>query len=409
MDDRTDPNAAAESGLLRGPGAEAHRVTFFELFFDLVYVFAITQLSTGLLGDLTLAGAWHTLVLLLAVWWAWVYTTWATNWLDPEKRPVRLMLIGVMALALVLAAALPEAFGDRGLVLAVAYAGIQVGRSAFVLYCFRGHPVQRRNFQRIVTWNAAASLVWIVGGFAEGSTRELIWMAALAVDYAAPAAGFWVPGLGRSVTTDWTVTGSHFAERFKLFVILALGESILVTGITLSHLPITAPVAAGFAVAFVGSVALWWIYFDRAAEAGSSVLQGTTDPGRMARSAYTYFHLPIVAGIIVVAVADELMIKHPEGRADPATVAVTLAGPALFLLGHALYKWISFGVISAPRLLAIGTLILLAPIGTWLSPLALGAAATSIVVLVAVWDTLLHPETRSIAASEAEAGEQAVL
>src|SRR5918992_1031296 len=346
MDERGDPNAGG-SGLLRRPGEEAHRVTFFELFFDLVYVFAITQLSSGLLDDLTLAGAWHTVVLLLAVWWAWVYTAWATNWLDPE---------------------------------------------------------QRRNFQRIVTWNAAASLVWIAGGLADGSARELIWVAALAVDYAAPAAGFWVPRLGRSRTTEWTVTGSHFAERFKLFVILALGESILVTGITLSHIPITAPVAAGFAVAFAGSVALWWIYFDRAAEAGSTVLQRTGDPGRMARSAYTYFHLPIVAGIIVTAVADELMIAHPEGLADPATIAVTLAGPALFLIGHSLYKWVSFGVISLPRLLAVAALVGLVPIASSLSPLALGASATSIVVLVAVWDTLVHPESR--AASVVEAREE---
>jgi low temperature requirement protein LtrA len=400
MHDRAESDAG-RSGLLRGAGADAHRVTFFELFFDLVYVFAITQLSSGLLDDLSLAGALHTGMLLLAVWWAWVYTAWATNWLDPERRPVRLMLIGVMALALVMAAALPQAFGERGLVFAVAYGAIQVGRSAFVLYCFRNHPVQRRNFQRIVTWNAAASLVWIAGGLADGSARELIWMAALAVDYAAPAAAFWVPGLGRSATSDWTVTGSHFAERFKLFVILALGESILVTGITLSHLPITAPVAAGFAVAFVGSVALWWIYFDRAAEAGSSVLQRAIDPGRMARSAYTYFHLPIVAGIIVIAVADEMMIEHPEGLADAATVAVTLAGPALFLIGHALYKWASFGVISAPRLLAVGALVALTPVASFLSPLALGAAATSIVVLVAAWDTVLHPETRASAAAEA--------
>src|ERR687896_1846462 len=139
MDERGDPNAGG-SGLLRRPGDEAHRVTFFELFFDLVYVFAITQLSSGLLDDLTLAGAWHTVVLLLAVWWAWVYTAWATNWLDPEQRGVRLLLIGLMGLALVMAAALPDAFGERGLLFAGAYATFQVGRTAFVAYAFRHEP-----------------------------------------------------------------------------------------------------------------------------------------------------------------------------------------------------------------------------------------------------------------------------
>jgi low temperature requirement protein LtrA len=388
--------------MLRAEGAAAHRVTFFELFFDLVYVFAITQLSSGLLDDLSPRGAMHTVILLLAVWWAWVYTAWATNWIDPEHRLVRLMLIGIMGLALVMAAALPDAFEDRGLVFAAAYAAFQVGRSAFVLYAFRDDPPRRQNFQRIVTWNAAAGLVWIAGGFAEPALRELIWVAALVIDYAGPAVRFWVPGLGRSGTAEWTVTGSHFAERFKLFVILALGESILITGIGLSELAeITGLIAVGFAVAFVGSVALWWIYFDSAAEAGSGALERAADPGRLARSAYTYFHLPIVAGIIVAAVGDELMIEHPEELADPGAAAMLLAGPALFLFGHTLYKWATFGVISWPRVMAIVALAALAPIAPALSLVALGAMATAIVVVLAVWDTVQHSARESVGAAEA--------
>jgi low temperature requirement protein LtrA len=387
--------------VLRAPRAGAHRVTFFELFFDLVYVFAVTQLSHGLLEHLSISGAAQTVLLLLAVWWAWVYTAWATNWLDPDSRPVRLMLIGVMGAGLVMAAAIPDAFGGTGLLFAGAYSALQIGRSGFVLWAFRHHPVQRRNFERIVTWNVAASLFWIAGGLAEGTARELIWIGAILVDYAAPAAGFRVPRLGRSVTSDWTVTGSHFAERFKLFVIMALGESILVTGITFSALePAVASVAA-FAIAFLGSVAFWWIYFDRSAEAGSGALESTTDPGRLARSAYTYFHLPIVAGIIVAAVADELIIAHPDGHAEAATVAVTLGGPALFLAGHALYKWATMNVISVSRLLAIAVLAAVVPFGTSVSPLALGAIATVVVILVAVLDHLLYPGTAGEAPVEA--------
>ena len=302
------------------------------------------------------------------------------------------MLIGIMAAGLVMAAAIPDAFGDRGLLFALAYAAIQVGRSAFVLWAVWGDPVRRSNFQRIVIWNAMASAIWVAGGLASGSARDLIWVVALVVDYAAPAARFWVPGLRSSRTEDWTVSGSYFSERFKLFLILALGESILVTGVTLSDLELDPATIGAFAIAFAGSVALWWIYFHRSAEAGTGVLQSSTDPGRLARSAYTYFHLPMVAGIIVSAVADELIITHPLGHTDAPLVAVTFGGPALFLAGHALYKWALFGVISIPRLVAIAVLAMLSPIALGLSPLAVGALATVVVIAVAALETLRATE-----------------
>jgi low temperature requirement protein LtrA len=377
--------------VLRGAADEAHRVTFFELFFDLVYVFAVTQLSHGLLEHLGLRGAGEATLLLLAVWWAWVYTTWATNWVNPDSTPVRLMLIGVMAASLVMAAAIPDAFGDRGLMFALAYAAIQVGRSAFVLWAVWGDPVRRSNFQRILVWNAMASAMWVAGGLVSGSARDVVWIVALVVDYAAPAARFWVPGMRSSRTEDWTVSGSYFSERFKLFLILALGESILVTGVTLSGLALDPSTVAAFGIAFLGIVALWWIYFHRSAEAGTGVLQRSTDPGRLARSAYTYFHLPMVAGVIVIAVADELIITHPGGSADAALVAVAFGGPALFLAGHALYKWALFGVISAARMVAIAVLVLLAPIALALTPLAVSILATVVVVGVAVLETLRAP------------------
>jgi low temperature requirement protein LtrA len=388
------------TAVLRREGEAAHRVTFFELFFDLVYVFAVTQLSHGLFEHLTIQGAAQTLVLLLAVWWAWVYTAWATNWLDPDSRLVRLMLVGVMAAGMLMAAALPEAFADAGLLFALAYATIQVGRTTFVLWAFRHDPVRHRNFQRILAWNVAASLIWIAGGFAADTTRDLIWIAALAVDYAGPAAAFWVPVLGRSNTAEWTVTGSHFAERFKLFVILSLGESVLVTGATFSGLEPAFTTTLAFGLAFVGAVALWWIYFDRSADAGSSVLERTDDPGRLARSAYTYFHLPMVAGIIVIAVADELVIRHPDGHADLATLVVAIGGPVLFFAGHALFKWAIFRVVSVPRLLAIGALLALAPVGQRISPLALAAVVTLIVAAVAVWETVRSPAAGSVSRDE---------
>lgn len=383
--------AAPSTGPLRDREAEgAQRVTPMELFFDLVYVFAVTQLSHLLLQDLTWRGALHTALLLLAVWWAWIYTTWITNWFDPNYRGTRLMLFAVMLVSLLMSATIPDAFGDAGLYFAGAYAAIQIGRCIWAVMQLGSDPSLRTNFQRILIWCTVAAALWIAGGFAEGTSRELIWLTAILIDYAAPAAGFYTPGMGRSATTDWNISGEHMAERCQLFVIIALGESILVTGATFSGLDHTAAATTALVVAFIGSVAFWWIYFDRAAERSSERIAASRDPGRLGRSAYTYFHLPIVAGIIVTAVGDELVIAHPTGHAANAAVIAVLFGPTLFLAGHALFKWVVFRVISTARVVAIALLAALAPFGTHISPLLLAAGATAIVIMVAVWDTILE-------------------
>src|ERR687884_119196 len=235
-------------GLLRTRDGGEQRATPLELFFDLVYVFAITQLSHLLLDHLTVGGALETLFLLLAVWWAWVYTTWVANWFDPDRLPVRLMLVAVMLASLVMSVAIPDAFGERGLMFALAYVTIQVGRTVFVVIALnkslgRSAPLSR-NFQRILFWLLASGVFWIIGGLLEGEARYVLWVLALAVEYAGPVFGFYTPGLGRSTTEVWTVEGGHAAERCQLFVIIALGESILVTGTTFEIETSVATVAA---------------------------------------------------------------------------------------------------------------------------------------------------------------------
>lgn len=375
------------AGLLRAPGERDHQVTPMELFFDLVYVFAITQLSHHLLDHLSLGGALQTLLLLVAVWRGWIDAAWLTNWFDPDRREVRLVLVGVMLAGLLMSSAIPEAFGERGLLFAVAYVTMQVGRSLFAVAALRNEPGMRRNFERILTWSAASGVLWLSGAVLEGSVREALWLAAVAVDVASAAVGFVTPGLGRSYTSDWHIAGGHLAERCRLFIILALGESILVTGGTFADLPFSAATLGAFVIAFLGSVAMWWVYFDRAADYAADVIARSPDPGRLGRSAYTYFHLPMVAGIIVTAVGDELIISHPAGPTDMATTLVVLGGPALFLAGHALFKWSVFGRLSVPRLAAIIALALLAPVSLFVPPPVLAAAATLAVASVAVWDT----------------------
>jgi hypothetical protein len=187
-------------------------VTNVELFFDLVYVFAVTQLSHYLLSHPSPAGALRTGLLLTMVWLAWAYTTWVTNWLDPERIAVRLLLLALVPASLVMSAAVPDAFGGRGLAVGAAYATMQIGRSAFAVVALNGQPLQR-NYQRILAWCVVSGVLAILGGLKAGHARELLWVGAVGVDLAGGIAGFYTPGLGRSSTADWTIEGGHFAER----------------------------------------------------------------------------------------------------------------------------------------------------------------------------------------------------
>jgi low temperature requirement protein LtrA len=239
----------------------AHRVSNAELFFDLVYVFAITQLSHHLIGAPTVEGAVQTLILLGVVWEAWAYTMWVTNWLDPDQVPVRVMLFGLALGSLVLSIAIPEAFAGRGWAFAGAYAAMQIGRTIYVIAAVRRDQSLQRNFERILCWCIVSGTLALIGAATDGHTREVLWAIAVGIDVLGGVIGFYVPGWGRSSTAEWTVDGAHIAERCHAFVLIALGESVVVLGATLSELTRIGPsevVIFGFG--FCGVVALWWIY-----------------------------------------------------------------------------------------------------------------------------------------------------
>ena len=363
-----------------------HRVTSVELFFDLVFVFAVTQLSHGLIENFSPAGAAQTAFLTLAVWWVWIYTTWATNWLDPEKLPVRVSILGLTLPGLIMSASIPHAFDTTGPAFGMSYAAIQLIRTAFVVWAARHHPRISRNFQRILVWLAVAGILWIAGGFLEGAARINAWALALTLEFISPWLGFWVPRLGRSITTDWDVEGGYMAERCSLFVIIALGESLLVTGATFANMPWTAAVAAALIVSFIASAAMWWLYFGTSADVGARVISQSRDPGRIARLVYTYIHLLLVAGIIVAAVGDEFVLAHPTGHSDLGTTAVVVVGPAFFLVGMWLFRWAITDRMPVSPLIAVGALALIALVSAPLPPLAVMAAATSVLVANAAWE-----------------------
>jgi low temperature requirement protein LtrA len=377
----------ADKSLLRArSGREHSKVTSIELFFDLVFVFAITQLSHLWMEHFTPVGAVQTLLLMLAVWWVWIYTSWVTNWLVPEKLPVRFLLLAIMLAGLVMSSSLPRAFESRGIAFATAYVLIQVGRTVFFLWAVKGHA----------HWSAVSSGSWFGSFWVEcsgslehlrtgrqgwrcGSSR-LVWK------YMSPSLGFWVPGLGRSTTSDWNVEGDHLVERCVLFIIITLGESILVTGATFSGLEWTLPILAAFVVSFAGSLAMWWLYFDTSAEAGSETISRSVDPGKLARLSYRYIHLFIVAGIILSAVADEFVMAHPLGHTEKKTAIAVLGSTAMFLVGTLQFRWTIARRVPLSHLAGIGVLALLVPAGAHLPPLILAMVATMVLVAVAAWE-----------------------
>jgi low temperature requirement protein LtrA len=364
------------------------RVTYAELFFDLVFVFAVTQISHTLLARFTLSGGLQTTLLFLAVWWVWVYTSWITNWLDPERTPVRILLFLLMLGGLVLSTSIPKAFESRGLWFALAYAAMQVGRTAFLVVSTAPRTLARMNAVRILAWLSMSAVFWIAGGFAEGHSRLALWALALGIEYISPAVRFWIPRYGASAVADWVVEGGHMAERCAGFIIIALGESIVVTGATFADLPWTTDTVVAFASAFVGALAMWWIYFHRGAEAGSELISRSSEPGRLARLAYTYLHIPIVAGIILSAVADDLVLTHPADRSDLKTALTAIGGPLLFLVGTILFKHTIRGFLQLSHGAGIIALGVLAWFASDLSPLMLSIATSGIMIVVAAWESI---------------------
>ncbi len=380
------------SKLLRargGHGEQGAKVTNAELFFDLIYAFAVTQISHHLLTELTPTGALEALLLWFAVWLGWQYTCWVTNWFDPDTAPIRLLLFGVMLVGLLMAAVIPQAFGERGWVFAGCYALMQVGRTAYVLFHLGANHALTPNFRRILGWNCIAAAFWIAGGSVDGHTSRIaLWTIGIACEYVSPMFGFALPGLGRSRTSDWTIDGGHLAERCQLFVLLALGESIIVTGSTISAAtPWNAPILIAALAAFVGSVAMWWMYFNTSSRDATQVIEHAADPGRVGAH-FHYLHVLIIAGIIVAAVADDLVIAHPEGHVAMKTLAVLIGGPAIYLFGNGMFKRIIYGRFPLSHAVGLGGLAVLTPFAGSSAVLWVGAITTTLMVVVATWESI---------------------
>ncbi|WP_456286041.1 low temperature requirement protein A [Microbacterium sp. JZ70] len=378
------PSGIARLGLprnvLRSSGAD--RVTHVELFFDLVFVFALTQLSSYLFDHRELLGALEGAILLCAVWWTWVSTTWVTNTLDPAKLPVRVAVIALAFLALLMAVATKESFGDRAWTFAVAYVALQLGRTAFIVWATMRHDRRiAHDFTCILIWTAAGSVLWIVGALLPLPTQLPLWIAALGLELVGTVLGFRVPGWGGVSLERWDLSGAHIAERTSLFVLIAIGEGLLVTGFAFVAKESSPESVIAMACAFVTAAATWWIYFDHGERVGAEAIEESDAPGRLARIVYTWVHLLIVGGIVMLSVGDKQALSHPHEHGAVSALTTT-TGPFLFLVGTVVFRRLLEG--RMPRAQLAGAV---AMAGVWVFGLFAIALTTTVVVtavLVAV-------------------------
>jgi low temperature requirement protein LtrA len=367
---------------LRGSG-ESQRASTLELFYDLVFVFAVTQVSHLLLEHLTWTGVLESSILLLAVYWSWNYTTWMTNELDTETVPVRLLLLFLMLMSLLMSVAIPQAFEAHALLFAGSYVVIQIGRHAFLAFAAAGRgTLERERAVRIIIYFLAAGVFWISGALVGGAATIEFWLVALAIDYGAGIVMLWVPGMRRMEASDWTVGAEHFAERFGLFVILALGETIVLTGATTSGEELTPARILAFVMAFLATAAIWWLYFTQVATIGERYLEISEDSSRLAVDVYTYLHVVFVAGIILSAVGDELVIAHPTEVLPPNEVAAVAAGPAVYLVAHTLFGYRLTGSLTKRKVVATLACVAFGFVGLFVPALVL--AGLLVVVLAAL-------------------------
>jgi low temperature requirement protein LtrA len=374
----------------------ARSVTPLELFFDLVYVFTVSQLSSNLIGDVSWRGIEETLVLTLAVMYAWFMTVWTSNWLDVERRPVQLMLLGLMFATLLMATSVSAAFGahiagvdlgeDRAGLFVIGYLAIQIGRTLFAVVAFRGHRLHR-HFVNALVWEVGTGLLWVAGIFADGDTRLAVWALAVLLTYGGVIAGHPLPGHRSPFSSDSQIYAEHLLERFRLFFLIALGETVLTIGKAFVDVPVDAERLAALAAAFLGSVSLWWCYFHRAERVGIDAVRSAADGSRLVAFG-NYSLVAMVIGIIGIAVGDELAIAEPSYPLITTAMSVLIfGGPALFLLAQLAFFRQATGEVSQSRIAACVVLVFLALITASFTLLWAVVAASLVLFGVAIDDT----------------------
>jgi low temperature requirement protein LtrA len=366
-----------------------HRVTPLELFFDLVFVFAITQVTSLLADDPTWSGVLRGMLVLAALWWAWTAYAWLTSTMDVDEGGVRLAMLASMGAMLVVALAVPGAFGGNAVLFGAAYLLVRLLHLVLYAIVGRDDPNLLGAVLRLAPTAVFGASLLVLAGFLEGDERIGIWVLALAVDYAGPA----VIGAGRG----WRIAPEHFAERHGLIVLIALGESIIAIGVGAGFEVRTAVIAAA-ALGIVVVSALWWLYFDVAAIfARRRLLEARgVEQARIARDSYSYLHLPMVAGIVLFALGLKTTLGD-VGEALGTVPAVGLCGgAALYLLAHIAFLFRATGRVFRRRTIGAIALLVLVPAAIAIPALAALALVSAVCSLVVAFEVLRYREQRVV-------------
>ena len=367
---------------------EGEQVSPLELFFDLVFVLAITQCTALMADDPTWEGLGQGLLILALLWWAWVGYSWLTSVLDPEDDRVRIGVFCAMTALLIVSICLPAAFEDLALEFAIAYGAVRYGQLGLFSLAARDDPELRRSLVGLAVGTTFGIGLLIAGSFLDATGQAIVWSLALVLDIGEP----YVFG-----SEGWKLEPAHFAERHGLIVLIALGESIVAIGIG-AEVRLTAGIAAGAALGIAVTAAMWWTYFDVVAlVAGRRLVRA--EPGReqneMARDSYSYLHFAMIAGIVLVALGLKKTLADVDHPLKTVPAVALLGGVALYLLGHVAFRYRHIHTLNRQRLALAAILLAGIPLAIEVPALAVVAA-----LAVALW-ALIAFETRRYGESRA--------
>lgn len=380
---------APAGGILRG-AEDGRPVSFLELFFDLVLVFALLGVVSRIVPDLLsddVRQQWlslvYTLVLALPLLWLWTTTAYITSRFDHRNPWIQLVVLVSAFGLLIMSTSLPYEFRERGAAFAVGYVVLHVGRPLLLRPLLRGHEEVRAYYTRVLIWAGASGVIWLAGAVLRGNPRVALWLIAITVDLVVARLGWPVPSMRRQpVLSAWaTASCRNLSERYQLLLLIALGEAVVSIGVAYSRHAATLAATTGLVVTFLSAVLMWRIYFYSAGQVLAEAVEKASDRAAVG-GIVGAAHLLMVLGITATAAGSELVLAHPGTRSHPASIALILGGPAIFLVGRSRLERVVFNRLAVRRLVAVAALVLLAP--PLLSGPPMLAALVTVVVLAAV-------------------------
>jgi low temperature requirement protein LtrA len=364
------------------------RVTPLELFFDLVFVLAITQCTALMSAHPTWSGLAQGMLVLGVLWWSWIGYSWLTSVVDPEEGAVRFAIFGAMAAFLIVAITVPKAFGDLALPFALAYGAVRAAHIALFVLASRDDSALRHSVAGLAVSTAIGVGLLLGASFLDGLAQGALWLLALSLDMVGPL--FFIDSSG------WRLMPAHFAERYGLIIIIALGESIVAIGVG-AHAHLTLGIAAAAVLGIGIAAALWWMYFDVVALVSRRRLISAPEGcerNEMARDSYSYLHLPMVAGIVLVALGLKTTLGHVDESLHAVPAFALLGGVAIYLLGLVAFRFRHVHTINRERLALAALMFALLPLATNIPALVIAAIVTALLAAVIAYETRSYGEGR---------------